>query len=633
MFRSRIAPLILAALSAGEPFGEGEGYVLEITTSADLERLTRPESSLPGVDRAGKFLVPVRDGDPELLPVLFQNVNRYAFHQELLRGEFPEKFAGLTQAQYLAIVERRLTRQYFAGIIFRFEGSPAAYGFDIFTPDGIAGELPRVEEVRWVYQHLASRFAPGDPAYAPRLIPAVRQAEGWVDPGFPISFAFGGGLPGYIPYTRAVNHGRVQVLTRAAFESANERGAFSFQDILVLDHKPSDVEGVIAGAITESIQDDLGHLAIRTARRGTPNAFVRDATRVLAPWHGKLVRLEVGSTSYTIAESAPAEAEAWWASHRPRLGEVPEVDSEHVRLDAVWEIPLDGSAPLLTRYGGKAANFARLYALLEEKHRVPAFTVPFAHYNRYLETNRVRSRIDPGLTITYAQYIEEVLSDPVLGSDSALRFEALEKVRELIEDGLVDPNLVRSIALRVPLVFGRSDLNVRFRSSSNVEDLLEFNGAGLYSSLSGCAADDLDLDDRGPSRCDRSEANERGVARALKRVWASLWNFRAHEEREYYGIDHRRARMAVLVSEAFPNERSNGVAFTGNPDVRGDRSFLINVQLGDTPVAFPDPGVLPERDILEMEDGVVKRIIRSRPSTLAAPGQVVLTDDQLRELG
>jgi len=91
--------------------------------------------------------------------------------------------------------------------------------------------------------------------------------------------------------------------------------------------------------------------------------------------------------------------------------------------------------------------------------------------------------------------------------------------------------------------------------------------------------------------------------------------------------------MAVLSSEAFPDELSNGVAFTGNPSLKGDRRFLINAQVGDIEVVFPDPGVVPEKNVLELTDGKVTNILRVRSSTLLPPGEVVVTDAILREMG
>ncbi len=392
---------------------------------------------------------------------------------------------------------------------------------------------------------------------------------------------------------------------------------------------------MIAGVITGDIQGELGHLAIRTARRGTPNAYVRNPAQAFAAFNGKLVRLSVESIGYQVKEGTLAEAEAWWAAHRPKLGEIPEVDVAYDRLDAAWEPPIDGSVRLITRYGGKGSNFARLYQLLKNpQNRVPGFLIPFHFYLKFMETNLTYAPRDPTRKVTYAKYIEELLADPEFRGNSERRFQDLERLREIIEDnGLVDEADVQLIARRVQEIYGRTDKKVRFRSSSNVEDLLEFNGAGLYTSTGGCAGDDLDGDSTGPSVCDAFDLKEDGVAKSLKRVWASLWNYRAFEEREYYQIPHVKTRMAVLSSEAFPDEAANGVAFTGNPSLKGDRRFLINAQLGDIEVVFPDPGVVPEKDVLELTDGKVTNILRVRASTLVPAGEVVVSDAILREMG
>lgn len=614
--------------------GEGEGYLKAIRTTSELDKVATTASALPGVDLSTKCLVPAQDGDPDLLPVLFQNVHVYPFHFEFLLGEFRDKFTGLTANQYLEIVEKRAARKYYALLLYRFKGPEPTYGFDIFTEGGNPAELPLPAEVKWVFDHVTPLFQVGVLAYSPRDPVAVKNAEGWVDPGFPINFAFGGGIPDFIPYVRAEGFGRVKIFDKAGFDEANESGAFSFQDIVVLDHTPSDIEGVIAGALTSTLQDGLGHLAIRTARRGSPNAYLKDAPRIFKPLEGKLIHLKVGTTGYEVSEATLEEAEAWWSSHRPKLEDITAADTAYRPLDFVGDIPLDGPVPLVSRYGGKGANFARLFSLLEEKHRVPAFIVPFYYYTRFLEQNQTRSLKNPNLRVTYAKYLEELLADPEFKADSKVRFERLEELRDLFEDeGRVEAAVVAAIDARIQEVFGATDKRVRFRSSSNVEDLLEFNGAGLYNSTSTCAADDLDDDSSGPSLCDPDEDKERGAARGLKRVWASLWNFRAFEEREYYQIDHLGARMAVVVSEGFPEELANGVAFTGNPDDRKDKRFVVTVQKGDTPVVFPEPGVLAEKDLLTVEGGTVRSIVRQQASTLVPKGSFVLSDDQLREVG
>ena len=104
--------VLIVAAGAGQ-FGEGDAYLKEIGSAAEFQRLSIPENFIPGVERSTKFLVPVRDQDPNLLPVLFQNVNRYLKHEEFLRGEFPEKFGGLSAREYTDLVEHRATRQWY----------------------------------------------------------------------------------------------------------------------------------------------------------------------------------------------------------------------------------------------------------------------------------------------------------------------------------------------------------------------------------------------------------------------------------------------------------------------------------------------------------------------------------------
>jgi hypothetical protein len=174
---------------------------------------------------------------------------------------------------------------------------------------------------------------------------------------------------------------------------------------------------------------------------------------------------------------------------------------------------------------------------------------------------------------------------------------------------------------------------LRFRSSSNAEDAIAFSGAGLYDSFSGCLADDLDGEVNGPSRCDAFEKSEKTVTRALARVWASLWNAEAYDEREWYGIDHQRAAMAVLVDPRAKGELANIVAFSGNPTTPGDDRYLVNAQAGELDVVLPIPGVFPEETLLDVADGAVTGIHRRRGSSQVPAGTYVLQDAQLQEIG
>ena len=601
----------------------------------DVSLPTRPGSAKR---RVGKYVVPARE-DPDLLPTVFQNAGLFESHDEFLATVFPEKFSFLLEDPelYDSVVGRRSTRDYFVGSLDlrRQDGLPL-YTFSTFADTGFDfREVLTQEEIGIVFARLSAAFALRPLAYAPDTQAARKAVASWDNAEFPIFLEDTAPAVQYEAYTLAAGYGRVRLLTLEEFDDRNRDGGFTFQDIVVVDQAPQDIEGVVGGVITGAVQGDLSPVAIRTARRGTPNAFVADARHKLAEFEGSLVRLEVFPGEFFVSVVEPAEAEAFWASSRRSLSRPPVVDREYRELDTLSELDLnalDGRPE--GRYGGKAANFARLQQILtgdSAVFREPGFAVPMIYYLDFLQSNV--AEVD-GRVLTYEQWLFELLSSPAFESDSQTRFAALDAFRVFVrEHGVVDPDLVARLATRIGEVFGDQPTMVRFRSSSNVEDALEFNGAGLYESTSVCARDTLDSDERDASFCDASRDNERTIERALRKVWTSLWTFRAHEERTFYQIAPDAVTMGILVTRAFLDEAANGVAFTGNPRDPGDKRYVVAAQLGEASVVSPESGTAVERDVLEVVDGEVVSIHRSRASSLVAPGEVVMTDEKLHELG
>jgi len=158
---------------------------------------------------------------------------------------------------------------------------------------------------------------------------------------------------------------------------------------------------------------------------------------------------------------------------------------------------------------------------------------------------------------------------------------------------------------------------MRFRSSTNAEDLDGFTGAGLYTSNSG-----------GPD-------NMNDVLNAIRTVWASVWYFRAFEERSYRRIDHKAVGMALLAHQAFPDENATGVAITTNifDETGMEPGFYVNVQYEGKSVVLPDTGVTTDEFIYHYSFTGQPIVYIGHSNLLPAGKSSVLTPKQVHTLG
>jgi hypothetical protein len=633
-----VALSVLAAIIPAACFANSSvDYLAQISTGADFETVTTDQTHSPNVDRVGKFVVPAIS-EEGMLPSVYQNVNRYPLHFDFLVQVFPDYFSGFSSNDYTALFLRRSTRQYFAGSLCRIETSPGTmvYGFDVATDSLDPTQMLTVDETRQVYQTLLQTFHLGPLHYAPTSNSGISEAMTWENPGFPILFPGDDGENFFQSYTVGIAYGRVRVLTLEELIQLNAEGGISWQDVLVIDSCPSDIEGVFAAVVTAKPQSDLSHLAIRSARRGSPNAYLEQARAAFSPFEGQLVRIEVADNGYSVdPEVTLEEAQRWWQENRPVLPTLPSPNLGYKSFDSLLEMNFpDEMEQAVARFGGKAVNLAKMYSFLPAEHQVPGFAIPFHYYQEFMISNQILdTQSSPPRLVSYKEYLEAQLRDPEFQTDPSRRMEILNSFQDYAKRfGKVDPQLVSDLIARISEVFGSTDVMVRFRSSSNVEDCLDFNGAGLYDSTSVCPEDSMDADEDGPSHCFHDQEKERTVERGLLEVWTSLWNFRAYEERSYYQVPQEKVAMGILVTTAFPDEAANGVIFTGDPNTGAEAGYVVNVQAGDESVVSPNPDVLPERDVLSMASGEVASILRNRHSTLV-PDEWVLSDDQLRLLG
>jgi hypothetical protein len=193
------------------------------------------------------------------------------------------------------------------------------------------------------------------------------------------------------------------------------------------------------------------------------------------------------------------------------------------------------------------------------------------------------------------------------------------ELRKLRTDMLRAPvDAAFSDMLKAKLAADYPGMTIRFRSSTNAEDLDGFPCAGCYDSHTG---DPVDWDG--------------DLLMAVKQTWATVWKYRTFEERAFHSIDHKGVGMSLLVHHNFPTEEANGVAVTANPFDRAglEPGFYVNVQFGgDAEVVKPPAGVTSDEFLYQFTYPGQPIIFLSH-SSLIPKGTTVLTREQTFQLG
>ena len=392
----------------------------------------------------------------------------------------------------------------------------------------------------------------------------------------------------FIPLNEAEGYGFLRVM------SLGERP--DPRDVVIYETLPNELSRV-AGIITTVPQTPLSHVNLRAVQDGVPNAFIRGALDDddIDDLIDSYVRYTVAGDGWTLRAATPAEVDAHYAASRPAQTQTPERDLSVTQITALGDIEFDD----WTAFGVKAANVAVLGTLGFPDGTVPnGFAVPFHFYDEFMKHNE------------FYDDVEEMLADPDFQSDFDTQEKELKKLRKKIKKGETPQWIIEALqAMHATYPEGQS---LRYRSSTNNEDLPGFSGAGLYDSKTQ----------------DPDETAEDGIDKSIKGVWASLWNFRAFTEREFHRIDHRAAAMGVLVHPNYSDELANGVAVSFDPFGRRDGSYYVNTQLGEDLVTNPEAHSAPEEMLLH-PDGTYTVTARSNQ---VPAGQLLMSDAQLGQL-
>lgn len=403
----------------------------------------------------------------------------------------------------------------------------------------------------------------------------------------------------------SLNKGKAYGYLRKVKAQDIGKTVISKRDIVILDGLPNELP-VVAGVLTVPFQTPLCHVSLLCQNRKTPNATYRNAWSdpAIASLVNKLVCYEVTADSFVIRKAGEVEANAWWLKTETRKTIRLSVDTSIRKIAELQEMSFKNVSSI----GGKAANFSELLKIRVDKKPIPlpegSFAIPFYFYYQHLKENNINKLLD------------SILLNSSLLDDPQRLSAGLKKLQDAIRAAPLNKSLLQAIYARIKTV-GQGFDNYRFRSSTNAEDVKGFNGAGLYDSKTGSLTDP-----------------DKPIEKAIKTVWASLWDVRAFAERQYFKIDQRSIAMGILVHRAFGEELANGVAVTKHLYRNNYPAYTFNAQVGEISVVTPPDGVNCDEGIIALgrASGSHKITVEYISRSNLSKDKTVLTNAQVEEL-
>ena len=582
--------LLLSALICVLAFAQtGPKSLPAITSQAEFDTLSITyDANTPYALPHLMFVIDRKDGNK----IYYVNKKRYKFHKDFVNGTYLslERGKEFFDNNYL-----KPNRRFILGTL-AYQTPVKRWTFEFWE-----GDLIPADQIQLTYEVInQSFFAPV--AFKPN---SLRQDEA--------SQTLAGVQrvllsdiakeQEYQALNIAKGLGRIHIISK--LDDHVELGS---NEILVLDEVPVQLPPV-AGIITSQPSTPLSHINLLAKGWGIPNAYIKNAKELLKQYDGWWVSFETLRENYTIKRADNDQLRDYVRREKERTDLVkPRFDLSEKRLLSLAEQRARSSIA----YGGKSANLGEVMNAKLPGIIVPnGFTVPFYFYDEFINRN--------GLDET----IRELFNDQKFIHDPAYRRQRLAELRQKIEGAEFDSELRRKVLAKVAIEYAGKGLFVR--SSSNSEDLPNFSGAGLYTTVPNVRGEQPLID-------------------AIKKVWASLWNFEAYEARERSGVAHSLVYMAVLIQEGI-NSESSGVMISTDPfDAENKGAIYISAKRG-LGIKVVEGQRIAEQILFRPRTNAIQVLTRSAEDSLLTfdenggvkevpieGNRVVLTDDVIRRL-
>lgn len=363
--------------------------------------------------------------------------------------------------------------------------------------------------------------------------------------------------------------GRVNIITsEAELENAEP------YDIVVLNFLPLKISPV-RGIVVAMPSTPLSHINILAHGWKIPNIYVKHAETVFTALDGKWIELKAGDRKYIWQPAKPTLLSA-----QEKTAVAPAADAQSKEILPLGQLTRMHSVA----YGAKAANLGEVQQKLGNAVNIPdGFAVPFHFFAQHMATSGADKKL------------AALIATPAFKEQKAVRKKLLAELRKKIQQTEIDKTLAEQIR-----TLWQSKLKSRgvfVRSSSNLEDVQDFSGAGLYYSA----------------------ANRRSlpeILAAVKQVWASLYSFEAFEARRHFGVDQQHIFMAVIIQTGVDMERG-GVLITRNPYQKtANEAVVISSVCGHNSRVADNSG-MPEQILVNYEsDAVIVWTKSSQPDAL-----------------
>ncbi len=378
-------------------------------------------------------------------------------------------------------------------------------------------------------------------------------------------------------------------------------------EIIVLKELPLNLPPV-RGIIVAKPSSPLSHINILAKGWNIPNVYIKDADRLFREYDTFVFKLEANLTDYRLDRASQDDIKTSFVSPDQQI---PPADLKTTKLAGLKELRKKNSIS----YGSKAANLGEMLNSKIGGISVPdGFSVPYYWYDKFMRDNG------------FDKVIEDLMDQNDFVHNPRVRRQKLEDFRRSIQNGKFDDQLRKEIVDRWKTQLGGKPVFVR--SSSNSEDLPNFSGAGLYSSVPNVIAEDK-------------------LVEAVKKVWSSLWNFQGYEARVRNYVSQSDVYMSAFVQIGVDMEKG-GVMITKDPfDERNKNAVYISAVCGHNSKVVDNIGI-PEQVLYNPKsNSVIVMTLSQQENALAfdASGDLketvdkcagakkrVLTDAQVRDL-